>query len=74
MTGVTGTNNAATSFGALATAGNPAVTTPDPNALAKKILGETGGHGMKYDRLGQIEARLDSIGRTDPQLAANVRR
>lgn len=46
----------------------------DPKTLARQILGETGGHGMKYDRLGQIEARLDSIQRSDPKLAADVRR
>lgn len=57
-----------------------AVVTPqtqagnDPKMLARQILAETGGQGMKYDRLGQIEARLDSIERNDPQLAADVRR
>ncbi len=46
----------------------------DPKAVAAQILAETGGKGAGYDRLGQIEARLDTIQQSDTKLAANVRR
>lgn len=54
----------------------PANTVPiqdDPRTRASAILQETSGRPATYDRLGQIEARLDSLARTDPQFAAQVR-
>ncbi len=45
----------------------------DPRAAANTILAETSGKPVTYDRLGQIEARLDTIARTNPDFAAQVR-
>lgn len=44
-----------------------------PAVRANAILAETAGRPSTYDRLGQIEARLDDIARTDPGYANEVR-
>ena len=44
-----------------------------PAVRANAILAETAGRPSTYDRLGQIEARLDDIARTDPAYANEVR-
>ncbi len=46
---------------------------PTPRSAANAILAETGGRPATYDRLGQIEARLDNLARSDPSFAAAVR-
>ncbi len=51
----------------------PPVQINDPRAKAQAILNETSGKPVTYDRLGQIEARIDAIARTDPEFAALVR-
>ena len=48
-------------------------TAPDPRAMAQTILGQTVGMPASFDKLGQIEARLDDIANTDPAFAAQVR-
>ncbi len=45
----------------------------DPKATAQAILNETSGKPATYDKLGQIEARLDAIARTNPEFASQVR-
>jgi hypothetical protein len=45
----------------------------DPKAAAQQILNETSGKPATYDRLGQIEARLDALAKTNPEFAAQVR-
>lgn len=73
MNAITGANGLSLGTTLTTPGAQPAIGN-DPKGLAQQILGETGGHGMKYDRLGQIEARLDAIARDNPQLAADVRR
>ncbi len=51
----------------------PANINSDPRQIAQEILTQTSGKPATYDKLGQIEARLDDIARTDPALAAQVR-
>lgn len=51
----------------------PTASEPDPKTLANQILIDTGGRSADYDRLGQIEARLDIIQRKDAKLAGEVR-
>lgn len=51
-----------------------AQATPEtPRERASTILAETAGRPATYDRLGQIEAQLDDLARTDPDFAAAVR-
>jgi hypothetical protein len=44
-----------------------------PAVRANAILAETSGRPSTYDRLGQIEARLDDLARIDPEFASQVR-
>ncbi len=48
-------------------------TTVNPRTQAQQILADTSGKPATFDKLGQIEARLDAIARTNPELAAQVR-
>jgi hypothetical protein len=45
----------------------------DPKVMADQILRETSGKPATYDKLGQIEARLDDIERNRPEYAVQVR-
>ncbi len=52
---------------------SPSITNGDSKAAAQAILNETSGKPATFDKLGQIEARIDALAQTDPEFASKVR-